>query len=303
MIGVTNFINVRIYGEAEFWLSLIKLVTLLGLIILGVVITAGGGPSGETIGFRYWREAPFQQENGIPGSLGQFLAFWTVFLQAAFSFNGECLTFRRSTPPTPPPPLTSCPPLLAGTELVAIAAGETQNPRKAVPKAIRSVFFRILFFYCIGTFILGLLVSPNNPQLLNGSGSAASPWVIAIENAGIKGLPSVVNAAVLLAAFSAAESDLYAASRTLYGMSMDGKAPAIFRKCTKSGIPIWATVGTWLIGLLGYLNLSNSASTVFTWLSSLSAITGLIAWACIVLSCESTFPSVVCRSSCMCAPG
>jgi len=176
------------------------------------------------------------------------------------------------------------PPPYAGTELVAIAAGETQNPRKAVPKAIKAVFYRIMFFYVVGTFILGLLVSPNNEQLINGSGSAASPWVIAIEAAGIKGLPSVVNAAVLLAAFSAGESDLYAASRTLYGMAMDGKAPAIFKKCTKAGIPIWATLATWCIGLLGYLNLSNSASTVFTWLSSLSAITGLIAWACIMLS-------------------
>ena len=153
-----------------------------------------------------------------------------------------------------------------------------------MPKAIKSVFFRIVFFYVVGSFILGLLVSPDNEQLLNGSGTSASPWVIAIEAAGIRGLPSVVNAAVLLSAFSAGESDLYASSRTLYGMAMDGKAPAIFKKCTKAGIPIWATLATWCIGLLGYLNLSNSASTVFTWLSSLSAITGLIAWACIMLS-------------------
>ncbi len=108
--------------------------------------------------------------------------------------------------------------------------------------------------------------------------------MIAIEQAGIRGLPSVVNAAVLLSAFSAGQSDLYASSRTLYGMAVDGKAPAIFRKCTRSGIPIYATAATWCVGLLAYLNLSNSASTVFTWLSSLSAITGLIAWACILLS-------------------
>ena len=116
VIGVTNFINVRIYGEAEFWLSLMKLITLVGLIILGIVITAGGGPNHETIGFRYWREdGAFQQENGIPGAWGRFLAFWTVFLQAAFSFNGtgrtfelallRCTAYPRLTSRYPPPPM------------------------------------------------------------------------------------------------------------------------------------------------------------------------------------------------------
>lgn len=73
-----NFIGVRYFGEAEFWMSIIKITALIGLIILGIVISAGGGPTHETTGFRYWREAPFQQENGIPGSWGQFLAFWTT---------------------------------------------------------------------------------------------------------------------------------------------------------------------------------------------------------------------------------
>ncbi|GAA5948850.1 hypothetical protein JCM21900_003448 [Sporobolomyces salmonicolor] len=254
-----NFLGVRAYGEAEFWFSIIKIVTILGLILLGIIITAGGVPGQDPIGFRFWRNpGPFQQENGIPGSTGRFLAFWTVFVQAAFSF--------------------------LGTEIVALTAGEAENPRRNVPKAIRRVFFRILFFYIIGVFIMGLIVSPNDPGLLNNSGTAASPWVIAIKNAGIKGLPSVINTVVLLSAFSAGNSDLYASSRTLYGLACDGKAPAIFRRCTKNGLPIYCLGLTALVGLLAYMNVSTGSTTAFNYLSNLSSITGLITWGCINLS-------------------
>lgn len=255
-----NFIGVRAFGEAEFWFSVVKIITILGLILLGIIITAGGVPSQDPIGFRYWRNpGPFQQQNGIPGSLGRFLSFWTVFVQAAFSFQG--------------------------TEIVALTAGEAENPRRNVPRAIRKVFVRICLFYILGVFVIGLCVSPDNEQLLTGTGTAASPWVIAIENAGIKGLPSVINAVVLIAAFSAGNSDLYASSRTLYGLALDKKAPAIFRKCTKGGVPIYALAVTSLFGFLAYMDSGSvSAGTVFTWLYSLGAITGLIAWAVILLS-------------------
>ncbi|GAA5923553.1 hypothetical protein JCM1841_002980 [Sporobolomyces salmonicolor] len=254
-----NFLGVRAYGEAEFWFSIIKIITILGLILLGIIITAGGVPGQDPIGFRFWRNpGPFQQENGIPGTTGRFLAFWTVFVQAAFSF--------------------------LGTEIVALTAGEAENPRRNVPKAIRRVFFRILFFYIIGVFIMGLIVSPNDPGLLNNAGTAASPWVIAIKNAGIKGLPSVINTVVLLSAFSAGNSDLYASSRTLYGLACDGKAPAIFRRCTKNGLPIYCLAITAVVGLLAYMNVSTGSTTAFNYLSNLSSITGLITWGCINLS-------------------
>ena len=253
-----TFLNVRIYGEAKFFFAMCKLTTLVGLLILGIVITAGGGPDHVSIGFRYWREGAFQQMNGIPGAWGRFLAFWTVFIQAVFSF--------------------------AGTEVIALAAGETANPRKAVPKAIKSVFCRIIFFDVVGTFVLGLICSPDNPNLTAASGVKASPWVIAMETAGIKGLPSVVNAAVILSAFSAGESDLFASSRTLYGLAVDGRAPGVSRKCTKSGVPIYATGVTFFFGFLGYLTIGDSASTGSSWLSSLGATTGLTAWASILLA-------------------
>ncbi|CDR38311.1 RHTO0S03e08130g1_1 [Rhodotorula toruloides] len=254
-----NFLGVRAYGEAEFWFSLMKIITILGLILLGIIITASGVPGTDPIGFRFWRNpGPFQQENGIPGSKGRFLAFWTVLVQAAFSY--------------------------LGTEIVALTAGEAENPRRNVPKAIRRVFYRILFFYVIGTFIMGLIVSPNDPNLTNANGVNASPWVIAIKNAGIKGLPSVINTVVLLSAFSAGNSDLYASSRTLYGLACDGKAPAIFRRCTKNGLPIYCLILTALVGLLAYMNVSTGSTTAFNYLSNLSSITGVITWLCVCVS-------------------
>ncbi|SGY47921.1 BQ5605_C001g00591 [Microbotryum silenes-dioicae] len=253
-----NFLGVRAYGEAEFWFTVIKIITILGLILLGIIITAGGAGS-PAIGFQFWRNpGPFQQENGIPGSWGQFLAFWTVFVQAAFSY--------------------------LGTEIVALTAGEAENPRRNMPKAIRRVFYRILFFYVIGVFIMGLIVSPNDPGLLHNTGTAASPWVIAIRNAGIPVLPSIVNSVVLISAFSAGNSDLYAASRTLYGLACDGKAPAFFRKCTKNGLPIWCLIVTAAVGLLAYMNIGTSSATAFGYLSNISSITGLLTWGTIHLS-------------------
>lgn len=192
----------------------------------------------------------------MPGSWGRFLAFWSVFVQAAFSF--------------------------IGTEIIATTLGEAENPRKTVPKAIRRVFYRLLFFYVAGIFIISVLVNYDNPALLstqNAGTAAASPFVIAIQNANINALPSIVNAVILVSAWSAGNSDLYAASRTLYALALEGQAPRIFRKCTKRGLPIWCVVVTGLFGPLAYLNQGgDSAVQAFDWLYNLSAITGLLTW-------------------------
>ncbi|GAA5886550.1 hypothetical protein JCM6882_001684 [Rhodosporidiobolus microsporus] len=263
VICAFNFIGVGAFGEAEFWFSLVKIVAILGLIICALIITAGGVPTSDPteypIGFRFWHQTPFQQLNGIPGSLGRFASFWTVFVQAAFSF--------------------------LGTEIVALTAGEAENPRRNVPKAINRVFWRIIFFYVIGVLLMSMIVSPNNPRLLSGAGDAsASPWVIGIEAAGIKVLPHIVNAVILVAAFSAGNSDLYAASRTLYGLACDGQAPKIFTYCTKNGLPLWSLVATSLWSFLAYMCVSTGGSTGFNYLVAISSVTGLMNWWTILLS-------------------
>lgn len=140
--------------------------------------------------------------------------------------------------------------------------------------------FRILFFYVMGTFVISVLVPYTEPNLLNGSGTAAaSPFVIAINNAGIKALPSIVNAVLLIAAWSAGNSDLYAASRTLYALALERQLPRIFRRCTKRGLPIWCVTVTALFGAFAYLNTGGEAAEeAFNWLYNLSAITGIITW-------------------------
>jgi amino acid transporter len=126
-----------------------------------------------------------------------------------------------------------------GVEIVALAAAEVENPRRNMPKAIGRVFYRILFFYVGGVIFIGWLVPYNDPRLLGAPTGASSPFVIAIENAKIKALPSIINAVILTSAFSAGNSVLYASSRTLYGLACAGQAPHFLRKCTRKGLPIW----------------------------------------------------------------
>jgi len=167
VVVAINSMGAGAYGEAEFIFASIKVLTITGLIILGIILDLGGGPNHERLGFRYWKHpGPFVQFDNISGSKGRFLGFSQVLTQAAFSY--------------------------IGTEIVAIAAGEAKNPRRNLPKAIRRVYFRILFFYIAGVFVISLLVPSNDPGLGLATGTAAaSPFVIAIKRSGIKTLPGV----------------------------------------------------------------------------------------------------------------
>ncbi|KZT66151.1 hypothetical protein DAEQUDRAFT_482566 [Daedalea quercina L-15889] len=249
-----NLLGAGAYGEAEFVFASIKVITIVGLIILGIVLDLGGGPNHDRIGFRYWKHpGPFVQYNGIEGTTGRFLAWWAVMSQAAYSY--------------------------IGTEIVAIAAGEAKNPRRNIPKAIRRVYARILLFYIGGVTIIGLLVPSNNESLnLAASTAAKSPFVIAIKIAGIKGLPSVINAALLTSACSAASSDLYVSSRALYGLALAGNAPKVFALTTKNGLPYISVILCALFSALAYMGVNSGSGKVFTWLTNLSAIAGLVTW-------------------------
>uniref|UniRef100_A0A0W0FY83 Putative amino acid permease n=1 Tax=Moniliophthora roreri TaxID=221103 RepID=A0A0W0FY83_MONRR len=253
VVIVINLLGAGAYGEAEFVFASIKVITIVGLIILGIILDLGGGPNRDRIGFRYWiNPGPFVQYNGISGSKGYFLGWWAVMTQAAFSF--------------------------IGTEIVAIAAGEAKNPRRNIPKAIRRVYIRILLFYIGGTLLIGLLVPSNEPRLNLGTTAGASPFVIAIQNAGIGGLPHVINAALLTSAWSAASSDLYTGSRALYGLAAAGNAPKIFLRTTKKGLPLVSIVFCSLFSCLAYMSISSGAGTVFGWFQNMTAVAGLMTW-------------------------
>ncbi|KAH8110671.1 amino acid permease [Phellopilus nigrolimitatus] len=254
VIVIINVFGVGIYGECEFIFASIKVITIVGLIILGIVLDLGGGPNNDRIGFRYWRDpGPFVQFAGIAGAKGRFLGWWAVMTQAAFSF--------------------------IGTEVVAIAAGEAKNPRRNLLKAIKRVYVRLCLFYIVGTFVIGLLVPSNNTDLLLTTSTVArSPFVIAIKAAGIKGLPSVINAAILTSAWSASSSDLYSSSRALYSLSMAGNAPKYFSYVTKGGLPIVAIAFNALFALLGYMVVNTTSGRVFGWFVNMCAIAGLMNW-------------------------
>lgn len=196
VVIVINLLGARAYAETEFIFCSIKVLTITGLIFLSFLLDVGATGKQGRLGFRYWKDpGPFVQYNGISGSLGQFLGFWSVLINAGFSF--------------------------IGTEIISMTCGESRNPRKSVPSAIRKVFWRILIFYIMGTLCIGLITPSNSPNLsLESHTAARSPFVIAINAAGIKGLPSVINACLLTSAVSAASSDMYTSSRALYGLSI-----------------------------------------------------------------------------------
>ncbi|KAI0160056.1 proline-specific permease [Hypoxylon sp. FL1284] len=259
---IVNCFPVRIYGEAEFVFGAIKLTTIVGLILLMFIVTLGGTPNGERIGFRYWNNPGPMNEYLVDGSLGKFLAFWKVFIQATFSYGGS--------------------------EMVVIASGETENPRRNIPKAIRRVFWRIALFYVLAVFLVTLCVSSQDPRLLDAinnsaPGAAASPFVIAIENGGIGTLPSIINAVILTSAWSAGNSFFYSSTRVLYASALDGKAPKILAY-EKWGVPYACVGATTALSLLSYLTVSNQGEDVFFWFSNISAVSTLIVWSAICVT-------------------
>ncbi|GAM91577.1 hypothetical protein ANO11243_096290 [Dothideomycetidae sp. 11243] len=253
-----NLMSVRIYGDIEVITGAIKVTCFLGLLIVAVVITAGGGPDHQSIGFRYWKH-PWTDFAGIHGSSGHFLGFLSAFVNAAFSY--------------------------VGIETVVIGAAESVDPHRAIPRAAKRVTYRIGFFYILGAFLIGMVVSPSNPALVSGSGNAkSSPWVIAIHQAGIPALPSIVNACILVSAWSAGNSYCWVGSRMIVAMTTDRMLPQFFGKTTKAGTPWVAVLVAWCFGLFAYLSLgSGGPSQTFTWLLNLSTVAGLLTWSTLCL--------------------
>lgn len=250
-----NVFAVQYYGEAEFWLSLGKVLLSVGLIVFTFVVMLGGNPLNDRFGFRYWNNPGPFAEHYSTGSLGRWLGFLYCFIKAGFTISGP--------------------------DYVSMAAGEAINPRAVLPKAYNGVFYRLTVFFVLGTLCVGVLVPYNDPTMTaafkeNRPGAAASPYVIAMDRLKIPVLPHIVNAMVLLASFSAGNSYVYCASRSLYGMALDGKAPRIFTKCTKTGVPIYCVGIVLCISLLAFLQVSNSASVVLNWFVNLVTASQLI---------------------------
>lgn len=225
-----------------------------------MVLFFGGGPNHDRLGFRYWETPGAFVEPYLVSNVntGRFLAFWTALIKSGFSF-------------------------IFSPELITTAAGEAVSPRRNIPKATNRFIYRLFTFYVLGSLVIGVTVAYNDKNLLSGvasggSGAGASPFVIGIQNAGIKGLNHVINAAILISAWSSGNSWVYAGSRTLYSLACAGQAPKVFTRCTKNGVPYLAVLVTWSIGLLAFLNLSSSGANVFYWFTNITTVGGFISW-------------------------
>ncbi|WP_429971430.1 amino acid permease [Fructilactobacillus sp. Tb1] len=251
IIFTINALAVSAFGETEFWMSLIKVITIFIFLGVGVLTIFGimGGHATGLSNFTY-KDAPFV--NGIPGIL-------SVFVVAGFSFQG--------------------------TELVGITAGEADDPHKSVPKAIHEVFWRIILFYILAIFVIAAIIPYTSPDLLGSSATdvAISPFTIVFKRAGLAAAASVMNAVILTSVISSANSGMYASTRMLYAMADEGYAPKAFGKLSKSGIPILALLATTVIALLTFLT-SFIGPQIYLWLVAASGLTGFIAWFGIALS-------------------
>ncbi|KAL8978929.1 MAG: hypothetical protein Q9205_005614 [Flavoplaca limonia] len=244
------------YAEEEFWSSLLKLCAIVIFMIIGVVLCAGGGPADGRYN-EYWGARTFYN----PGAFANgFKGVCAVFVTAAFAFSG--------------------------TELVGLAAAESANPAKALPGAIKQVFWRITLFYVLALLFVGLLV-PHTDERLLGSGlsdSQASPFVIAAKDAGLIGFDSFMNVVILVSVISIGNSGVYGGSRTLTALAEQGYAPKFFAYIDKSGRPLFSVIFILAFSPIAYVGLSASGEVVFAWLLALSGLAALFTWGSICLS-------------------
>ncbi|KAJ4335657.1 hypothetical protein N0V95_008838 [Ascochyta clinopodiicola] len=255
LVGI-QFFGVKGYGEVEYVLSIIKILACVGFMILGIIIDTGGVPS-DTRGYIGNNNIPGLTKAGF---LNGFHGFCGVFVNAAFAYTG--------------------------TELTGLAAAETANPRKEIPKAAKQVIYRIMIFYVVNLALVGLVVPVDNEALNGSAGSSSlhSPFVIAIQLAGIKVLPSIFNAVILIAVMSVANACTFGSTRTMQALAANGMGPQFTAYVDKQGRPVNVVIIQLLFGLLAYINLAPNGGDIFTWLLSLSGITVLFVFGSIAIA-------------------
>ena len=242
-----NILSSRLYGESEFWFAGIKVVIVVVFIILGLGLIFGIIGETSSVGFDN-----LQVEGGLfPGGI---FAVFSVFLIAGYSFMG--------------------------TEVIGVTAGESSNPHRDVPKAIHTVFWRILLFYIGTILIISFLMPYDDPSLLKNGIDAigVSPFTLVFERSGMVLAASIMNAVILTAVLSCGNTGLYAGSRMLYALALEGKAPKILARTSSSGVPYIAVAFTAMIGMLAFLTSIAGTGQVYVWLVNGAGLTSFIAW-------------------------
>ncbi len=249
-----NALTVKGFGESEFFFSLVKVLAIIAFIIIGIWMIAKIMLTPGASAFANWSvgEAPFV--GGFPALIG-------VAMIAGFSFQG--------------------------TEMVGVAAGESKDPQKTIPVAIKQIFWRILLFYIVCIFIIGTLVAYNDPRLLQAAATedvALSPFTLLYEKAGFAFAASMMNAVILTAILSAGNSGMYSSTRMLFDMARKGSAPKLFAHLDPRGVPMNALYATTAIAALCFLTTFFGEQEVFNWLLNMSGMCGFIVWLGIAIS-------------------
>ncbi len=249
-----NALTVKGFGESEFFFSLIKVLAIVAFIIVGLWMIVDIMLTPGVAAFGNWTtgEAPF---------VGGLSALIGVAMIAGFSFQG--------------------------TEMVGVAAGESKDPKKTIPIAIKQIFWRILLFYILCIFIIGTLISYNDPRLLQAAATddiALSPFTLLFEKAGFAFAASLMNAVILTAIMSAGNSGMYSSTRMLFDMARKGSAPKAFGRLDTRGVPMNALYATTAIAALCFLTTFIGEKQVFNWLLNMSGMCGFIVWLGIAVS-------------------
>lgn len=242
-----NILSVRVYGELEYGLSFMKVAVIILFIILGL-IALGHKPH---FGTDNWHISGAPFHNG-------FIGFLTVFLFAGFSFQGS--------------------------ELVGVAAGETHEPKKNIPKSIKRVFWRLCLFYILSIAIISLLIPYNDPRLLNQSDVSTSPYTLIFQIYLSHYAASFINLVILVALLSAANASMYSATRIMWYLGKTGQAPKLFTKINSMSVPFSALLITALIGSLVFISSYVGNGVLFSYLVQISSLSGFIAWFGIAMS-------------------
>lgn len=249
-----NALTVKGFGESEFFFSLVKVLAIIAFIIIGIWMIVKIMLTPGTEAFANWSigDAPF---------VGGFQALIGVAMIAGFSFQG--------------------------TEMVGVAAGESKDPKKTIPVAIKQIFWRILLFYIVCIFIIGTLIAYNDPRLLQAAATdniALSPFTLLYEKAGFAFAASIMNAVILTAILSAGNSGMYSSTRMLFDMARKGSAPKMFARLDPRGVPMNALYATTAIAALCFLTTFFGEQEVFNWLLNMSGMCGFIVWLGIAIS-------------------
>ena len=203
LLYLLNLISVKVFGEIEYWITIIKVITVIVFLIVGIAIIFGVSSNPEAGLPTFIKNGDKTLSAGI-GSFG-------VLSTAAFSFGG--------------------------TEIVAVTAGESPNPKETMPKAVKQVFWRILIFYIATMFIISSIVSADDARLLDTNNVTASPFTIVFQNIGLGFAAMIMNVVILTSVLSAANSGMYVSSRQLFSLSSHKYGPKIFKELNSNSVP------------------------------------------------------------------